>query len=51
MKQFDWEYRNGVYYIYDRRQGSQQREAIASCGKAYDAERIVDALNKAVSDG
>ena len=51
MTRFEWQYLHGFYYVYDRRQGVlHPRDAIARCDKAYDAERIVDALNKAAAE-
>ena len=53
MKRYDYEYspHHGVYYILDRTRGHgvyrPYDRAMAKTESAYDAERIVDALNAA----
>lgn len=53
MKRYDYEYSESraVYYILDRKRGHgdyrQYDRAMAKTESAYDAERIVDALNAA----
>ena len=53
MKRYDYEYspHQAVYYILDRKLGTDKyepyRKAMAKTESAYDAERIVDALNAA----
>lgn len=53
MKRYDYEWskRFGVYYIIDRKRGHEHyatyQRAVARTDSAYDAERIVDALNAA----
>lgn len=54
MKRYDYEYSESraVYYIIDRKRGHGDKyrpysTAMAKTESAYDAERIVDALNAA----
>ena len=48
MKRYYYEYspHQAVYYILDRKRG-HDKQPMAKTSSAYDAERIVDALNAA----